>query len=308
MTNAEPAMWLKLLIVAVVFCAILVMLKCKYRTRFASLAVLMFCAGMIFYLRGAQRISLPTAPNQVRFTSSQESVANAEGDASLDALWERLTRSKINLDGETNAELTADPKAEAEQYVPSNAAAANSQVREPPDWVVHPPKRVGLLLRESVASDPFVTDAECRHQLEQELIPTAVAEHLSDLASARMGHTVTIASPLTVGIGLDYIFREICRDEFTATLETSVGEMKKKHVLLEFSPSVDKYLVEAWLRSERHERFAFFGRIAGLSLTGLAIAYGLLRFDTWSKGYYSKQLLVGSLLAIIALTVMLLRS
>ena len=44
-----------------------------------------------------------------------------------------------------------------------------------------------------------------------------------------------------------------------------------------------------------------------ISLTGLAAIYGLLRFDTWSKGYYSRQLLVGGTLAIIALVVVLLQ-
>jgi hypothetical protein len=45
-----------------------------------------------------------------------------------------------------------------------------------------------------------------------------------------------------------------------------------------------------------------------MSLMGLAAVYGLLRFDTWSKGYYSKQLLVGGVLAIIALAVVFLQS
>jgi hypothetical protein len=148
-----------------------------------------------------------------------------------------------------------------------------------------------------------VTEAECRRQLEQEQIPQIVSRRISDLASAQLGHAVTIDNPISVGIGLDYVFREICRDEFTTTVDSSVGDMKKVHVLMEFNPQVDQLLLEAWLRQERHERFASFGKIIALSLTGLAAVYGLLRFDTWSKGYYSQQLLVGGVLAIIALAV-----
>ena len=122
-----------------------------------------------------------------------------------------------------------------------------------------------------------------------------------------MSRKVTVIDALSLGIGPDYILREICRDAFTGTVDSSVGEMKKVHLLLEFDANIDNYLVDAWLRHERQIRFASVGKVAALSLTGLAAIYGLLRFDTWSKGYYSKQLLVGGTLAIIALAVCLLR-
>ena len=277
------------------------MLKAKHGSWFMLVMAGLLFLGVTFFFVGSARVShIPTAT--VEATIAPDAAEKITTDPSIEALWDKLTKSKINLDGESDANPMAQSGAE------SSKDTEKKQDNQPPSWVINPPKRFGQVLRESVASDPFVTETECRRQLEQEILPHAVARQIGYLASAKMGHSVTIESPLAVGVGLDYIFREICRDEFTTTVDSSVGEMKKTHVLLEFNPSVDRYLADAWLRSERHARLAHFGKIAGLSLTGLAVAYGLLRFDTWSRGYYSKQLLMGSLLAIIAVAVVYLRS
>ncbi len=240
--------------------------------------------------------------------AKNQTAAKPTADPTIDALWDKLTKSKINLDDETDPNPIVDPEDEAVKHAVGKTFGLDEQGKLPPQWVISPPKAVGQVYRQSVASDPFVSVEECRLQLASEQLPQTVGQRIRQLASAQVGHRVTIADPLSVGIGLDYIFREICRDEFTTTVDSSVGEMKKTHVLLEFNPSVDRYLADAWLRSERHTRLAHFGKIAGLSLTGLAVAYGLLRFDTWSRGYYSKQLLVGSVLAIIAVAVVILQT
>ena len=227
-------------------------------------------------------------------------------DPSLDALWDKLTKSRIKLDGEAN-EPAADPKDEVAKEAVKENFGLDEQGKLPPKWVITPPKQVGQVYRASVASDPWATEEECRQQLMEIVLPQAIARRIEYLAPSRVHRKVTVADPLMLGIGPDYILREVCRDEFTGVVDSSVGEMKKIHVLLEFDENIDNYLVGAWLQHERQTRFASFGRIAMLSLTGLAAVYGLLRFDTWSKGYYSRQLLVGGTLAIIALAVFLLR-
>jgi hypothetical protein len=212
-----------------------------------------------------------------------------------------LTKSKINLDAGPNVPA-ADPADEKAQ----DTSNANDKGKLP-QWVTTPPKWVGQVYRETVSSEPFVTEEECSRNLEQVRLPNAVARRIENIASGKAGGKVTVTDPLKYGIGPEYILREIGREEFTTTLDSSVGEMKEVHVLLEFDKNVDDHLLEAWLRHERQLRLTAVGRVAALSLTGLAAVYGLLRFDTWSKGYYSRQLLVGGTLAIIALAVVLLQ-
>jgi hypothetical protein len=226
-------------------------------------------------------------------------------DRSLDELWDKLTKSRINLGDEAKV-----PAANSTEGTTKDPIQETSSEKEklPPSWVTTPPKWVGQVYRETVASEPFVTEEECRRNLEHVRLPRAVARRIESIASGKAGGKVVVTDPLQFGIGPDYILREIGREEFTSTLDSSVGEMKEVHVLLEFDKNVDDHLLDAWLQHERQLRFASVSKIAALSLTGLAAIYGMLRFDTWSKGYYSRQLLVGGTLAIIALAVILLET
>ena len=49
----------------------------------------------------------------------------------------------------------------------------------------------------------------------------------------------------------------------------------------------------------RSERFAVVGAGAGSVLGLVGLALGLLKVDTWTKGYYSKRLFLGVPAAII---------
>ena len=294
--------------VIVVIGFVVLMFKGKHRSGFVSFLAVMFGLGTLYFFLGKTGNIHPPVPVAVVEVDESHITEKPTTDPTLEALWDKLTKSRINLNGEEESAPLADPKDEEAKQAVRETFGLDEQGNMPPKWVVNPPKRVGEVLRETVASDPFVTEEECRRQLEQEQLPHVVARQIGYLASARMGHAVTINNPLEVGIGLDYILREVCRDEFVGTVDLSVGEMKVIHVLLEFNPQVDQDLAEAWLRHERQQRLAYFGKIVAMSLMGLAAVYGLLRFDTWSKGYYSKQLLVGGVLAIIALAVVFLQS
>lgn len=231
---------------------------------------------------------------------------NSNSDPTLDALWDKLTQAQIKLDDDPGYKPELIDK-EGKQAI-ANTVGLGDKDSVPPAWVLSPLKSVGSVYRSRVSSDPFVTEAECRRQLEQELLPQAVSNRLEILLPSKVRRKVEVDDPAQYGINTDFILRDICVDEFAATVDTSVGPMKKVHVLLEFGQSEDDALTAKWMRHESEIRLARFGKIAGLSLTGLAMAWGLLRFDTYSRGYYSKQLLGGSVLAIIALAIVLLRT
>jgi len=239
-------------------------------------------------------------------------------ELSTEALWDQLTRSRIELNGEEDEEAAQSTEAEessngdpAAHESTVDASAAEEPTTEesagstaPPSWVTTPPKPIGNVYRQVLTSDPFVTKAECQRQLEQKLMQ-AVARRVEQLVASEVGYEVEVKSPLALGIGLDTIFRDICREEYTGTVESSVGEMKQVHLLLEFDPSMDKNLRTAWVQTERNARIATVMKTLLLTLTGLAFVYGFLQIDTWSRGYYSKQLLAGLLAAIILVVYLL---
>ncbi len=191
---------------------------------------------------------------------------------STSELWDKFTESKIPLDADAKIELDSKPE----------AAAAESR----PAWVDHPPKRVGNVVRQVVVSDRFATVDECYHQLEQ-LFDEVVQKRLQTL----VGNQILQSAHLDVG--LDYVMREICREE-------------RVHVLMEFTSAVDEQLRQMWQMRDSGRRMANVGLIVGATLGCLAMVYGLLRFDTWTRGYYTKQLLLFGVPGAIILIAMLL--
>jgi hypothetical protein len=108
-----------------------------------------------------------------------------------------------------------------------------------------------------------------------------------------------------IGITTDYIRREIATDQYEETVELSFGPMKRLYTLVEFSPSVDADLWRKWDEYRRQERFAVVGVGTGSVLGLLGLIYGLLKVDTWTKGYYTKRLFLGVPAAIIGLLALL---
>jgi hypothetical protein len=108
-----------------------------------------------------------------------------------------------------------------------------------------------------------------------------------------------------MGVGIDYVQREIAKEEYIVTNDRSFGPMKKLYTLMEFSPAVDRELRAHWENYERKERLASVGVGAGGILGLLGFVYGLLKIDTLTKGYYTKRLFIGVPAAIIGGTVLL---
>lgn len=280
----------------------------------AAVALILFLLGWVNVRVGVHRdamhraIPRPSSPSALTVKLNTKATPHIH-DASLDVLWDKLTKSRIDLDadGDTVAEVQNDSDIDVLQEKSTDASGATAEGRQPPEWVKTPPKRVGNVIRQTVVSDPFVTVDECRAQLETQLLPEAVCRRIEELVAPQVGHEVAVHDLLPLGIGIDYVLRDICTNEFTTAVDSSVGEMQKIYVLLEFDNSVDRQLREAWLRHERSSRMISLAQIGALALGGLAMAYGLLRVDTWTRGYYSRELLLGATAVIIAAGVLLFR-
>ena len=202
--------------------------------------------------------------------------------ATNEELWNRLTESRINLDKE-----------------PMDKSAAEADTNTRPDWVDNPPKRVGDVYRAVVTSDPFSTVDECFEQLEGRF-PGEVQKRLAKLVPSDQSSLVSSEAILASGVTLDYIMREICREQFTEITERDYGAMKQVHVLMEFTPAIESRLLESWQSHMRRYRLAPIVEVAGCVLAVLALLYGMLRLDTWTRGYYTKRLFIGVPAAIMA--------
>jgi hypothetical protein len=200
-----------------------------------------------------------------------------------------------------------DPAGKAEPGPSATGADAYPAASgERPNWVVHPPKRVGNTYRRVVASGPYRTVDEC-HQALQEKLRQAVCQRLAAAATDDPAYLDFIpASCEDLGIGIDYIYREICRDEYVESLEASFGPMVQVHLLLEFDPPIEKHLGDVWKQYQVRQRLGIVAFLAAAGLLLLGLVYGLLKLDTWTRGYYSKRLLLGVPAVIISLVMLLL--
>lgn len=187
-----------------------------------------------------------------------------------------------------------------------------------PSWVDVPAKRVGNAQRRVIVAGDFATREECDREADR-LLMLATAEHLSAITGTPLAyspvseaslHDGSVIYPVSdprlyllqrMNVGLDYVRREVAKDEYEETVELSFGPMKRLYTLVEFTPSVDNELRTRWDEFRREKRFAMVGMGAGSVLGLLGMAFGLLKVDTWTKGYYTKRLFLGVPAAIIGM-------
>jgi hypothetical protein len=200
---------------------------------------------------------------------------------------------------------------------PGRSAVIEESKQPRPSWVAQAPKRVGNVRRDVIVTDEYASREECEWVADR-LLQLKTYEHLQRLVGKPLdanrmhamrnealsveGHTPWFIHELDkAGITVDYIHQEIAREEYMEKVERSVGEMLKLYTQIEFTPGIDNDLRQHWQMSQRQERFAFVGLGASSVLGLLGFAWGLLKIDTWTKGYYTKRLFIGVPLAIVGL-------
>jgi hypothetical protein len=207
-----------------------------------------------------------------------------------------------------------------------------------PAWVDQSPRRAGDTRREVIATDQYESIDECYQAIDVYLL-LKTYEHLQQLAgrpsaegplpSLTLQNGAILADGKLMaygrggnwndpdprlrqlrdmGITADYVRREIvAKDpknneprEYVETVERTFGPMQKLYMQVEFTPAIDRDLLRHWDAHERRDRFAMVGVGAGSILGFIGLVFGLLKMDTWTKGYYTKRLFIGVPAAIIA--------
>lgn len=202
--------------------------------------------------------------------------------------WQSATRARGS--GSADVELAVAEAAPSSRYYTTG---------ERPDWVDAPPKQIGNVRKFVVVSDPFLTAEECRRDADQKMQNLALnrADELSGGLTRRTG----VASLADLGLGGDYVRRELCTDEFIDVIDSSVGEMRKTYSLVEFNEAQDALLVDRARSYTRQEGLLDVTLIGGGVLASVATLFGLLKVDTWTRGYYTKRLFLGVPAAIISI-------
>ncbi|HMO83789.1 MAG TPA: hypothetical protein PKC18_02605 [Lacipirellulaceae bacterium] len=257
-----------------------------------------------------------------------EPAAGTAPQLPMDELWDRLTAPRIEVaavaaeeaepaaadaaaEGEAGVVAMADeaPAADAASEETAVAevllpAASTAEPPPRPEWVTTPPKLAGPVRRVVVESGPYATLGECYEALRREM-RMAVATRVEDLASESVGRPVGVPDLEVMRVGNVFIDRELLADQYVETGQASFGEMQNAWALLEFDRNDDQKLLRAWQGYARRDGIRQTALVAGLVVSVLALIYGLLQVDTWTRGYYSKRLFLGVPAAIIGLIMLI---
>lgn len=228
-------------------------------------------------------------PEQV----ANEMAALARVEISTHKMWEELNRPRIDLIEETAIPKDSDTKHKKEEQ--------KEAIAKRPKWVGVTHHRVGNVLRKVVVSDPYTDVEQCYQALQDGPMREIMNARLNELFPGCYYPTLE-----RLGLGPDFFWREVCPEpEWIETRESSVGEMKRVHVLMEFDDSVNKALKLAYRKYERRFRIQEVGGFAGIVLGGVALLFGMLKIDTMTKGYYTKRLFFGVPAVIIAVIMLI---
>ncbi len=194
-----------------------------------------------------------------------------------------------------------------------------------PNWVHEQAGMYGQDWREIIATDEYATEEEARRAMDiYLLLKTAERveslEGKSTIAAAHPSITFNSGGQIIVdgqiifdphysnrwldgrinslndmGIGMNEIRRSVVRNQFMASRESAraFDTVYKQYTQAQFTPWFDDQLRKLSMAAQRRDRLAAVGIGAGSVLGVLGLIFGLLKIDTWTKGYYSKRLFLG---------------
>ena len=206
-----------------------------------------------------------------------------------------------------NEELLAE--APDETAIPLGGDIGNVANPPRPAWVDREPVQVGDTYQVSVSSGPQEKMGECPPALDLQL-SKAVAAYVDEYLGPHAAANWRVSD--LISYDLSYIKKNLVKrgNVFEEKLQMSFGPMYQMHALLEFGPKFRKELDGRRGDLERHARdVAIAFRLRGLALGFgavlclLAVAFGYLRLDTATRGYYTGRLQFLAATAILVVVV-----
>ena len=167
-----------------------------------------------------------------------------------------------------------------------------------PAWIDAPPQVVDDAYQMSISVGPYTTRAECDAKL-----PEALQEALDQYVEVCLGDQTVDRVRLPV----EYLRKEIVKEQWEETRQHSVGPMVWLHVLLKFDRKLKDQVLEAYGRATVNRRLQLVGAWAALGLGLLTVAFGYLKIDMATGGAYRGRLRLGIaavILGVITLVVL----
>lgn len=230
-------------------------------------------------------------------TTSETSLEIPETTDAKDEKSEDASDAPSDEDNAESASEAAavEPTEEPEKTEPKPAVKA-------PDWINAPPSNVGGVYRQVTAAGPWSDAVDC-HRGADDLAYAAVQKYLAEIASDEL-HVPLVSVPelARLGISKNWIRQNIvCShpEPFIQSTQSSVGPMNTLYTQLEIDPNDREFLRERWRDYVRRDRIAAVAAGGSFLLGGIGLLFGLLKLDTWTKGYYTKRLFLGVPAAII---------
>jgi hypothetical protein len=164
-----------------------------------------------------------------------------------------------------------------------------------PVWVEAPPVREGTVHSTAVCSDPYATQAQAMHALDEK-VKAATAEYIGEYLQSEL-------APQLVRYNLADIKRNLMSPDriYHEKISVSIGPMHQVHAKLEFSPDFRDQLDRRWGELRATYRLAETGLISGGVLLLLATVFGYFRLDNATRGYYTGRLQFMAAAAILAI-------
>lgn len=286
-------------VVAIVFLGIVFLLfkYCGPTVGLAGIAVpLLFLGFGYFSLQGSRE-----------WTSSSSTHTEASGQFHGPGEANLATSATASLGSAKNSntpDLAQAGEIESGEVQVATPLVDRSQLGpDVPDWVRNPPKSTENLYRTVVETGWWPDEQTCRQQTDEVLL-IAVAHWLSDIHREAVGRNSSVDYEAL--LSPDYIRNELVSSEYVATRDfTHQDGMKNLYLQIEIPDSKKQQVVRQWRNAVRGEQTAAVAMGMGSVLACLAGVLGLIKLDTYTKGYYSKRLFIGVPLAIIGGTLML---
>ncbi len=201
---------------------------------------------------------------------------------------------------------------------PSEAGApANSE--PPPAWLKQGATRTGDVWREIVVSDRYELRQDAELELERLMI-VATGRVIDDVlgrpswarAFVDEQHQYRHAERLLRDLDLrpGDIWSNYSVEEYTENARSVMDRPQYRwHVLLEYDQQDREDIVRRWQRHQSEERVTGVALVAAAVMGVLALAYGVLKFDTATKGYYTRRLIIGgAAVTMVVVALVMLRS
>lgn len=225
------------------------------------------------------------AEEQAEAAEEQAEAAEEQAEAEEEQAEEEEDEQEEAIETEQEVSEAAVATAEAAEGAPD--AAETEAVPGQPDWVDQGDGRgEGNVFRMTGSAGPYSSHDECyaaQRDLMRDLTEKYVTRYLGETAAAE------------IEVPNSYIESKLLRGEWIGPVETaSFGTMYEIHVLLEFDDAARRQFELWWHEARLQRRLWLTGTGAGLVLALLGTAFGYLKLDTATRGYYRGRLMIAA--------------